>query len=289
MNRYDPNADYPVEVEEIEFRRTPQRTLLARIYRPRPPSGEAGPWPGVLDLHGGAWNNKDRLANEPMDRALAASGVVVVAIDLTLAAEAPYPAAVQDAHYGLRWLRTQSARWAIDPQRIGLLGSSSGGHVAQLLGMRPLDPRHAALPLAGTTAEDARVRFVATRSPISDPLARFENAQRRGRSEMMQKSRTFFSPWETIAEGNPQAILDRREAVELPPMLIMQGGEDDNVLPEIQERFAASYRAAGGDCELTIYEGCGHIWIEDPGPQTDRAHAQLKAFIARVLGAPAAR
>lgn len=285
MSRYDPSADHPIEVEEIEYRRIPHRALLARIYRPRPSAGTGGPWPAVLDLHGGAWNNKDRLANEPMDRALAASGVVVVAIDLTLAGEAPYPAAVQDAHYGLRWLKSQATRLDIDPERVGLLGSSSGGHVAQLLGMRPADPRYAALPLEGTGPDDARVRFVATRSPISDPLARFENARQRGRSEMMQKSRTFFSPWESIHEASPQAILDRSEPVELPPMLIMQGGADDNVLPAFQERFATAYRAAGGDCELTVYEGCGHIWIEDPGPQTDRAHAQLKAFVARVLGA----
>jgi acetyl esterase/lipase len=284
MTPYDPSADYPIEVEEVEFRRTPQRTLLARIYRPSPPSGRGGPWPGVLDLHGGAWNNKDRLANEPMDRALAASGVVVVAIDLRLAGEAPYPAAVQDAHYGLRWMKSRAARWNIDPARVGLLGSSSGGHVAQLIGMRPNDPRYAALPLEGAGGIDASVRFVATRSPISDPLARFENAQRHGRSEMMQKSRTFFSPWDSITEGNPQAILDRGEPVILPPMLIMQGGEDDNVLPAFQQRFAEAYRAAGGDCELTVYEGCGHIWIENPGPQTDRAHAQIKAFVARVLG-----
>ena len=48
---------------------------MARIYQPK----GAGPFPTVLDLHGGAWNRKDRFAEEPMDRALAASGVLVVA------------------------------------------------------------------------------------------------------------------------------------------------------------------------------------------------------------------
>ena len=46
---------------------------------------------GVLDVHGGAWNAKNRTAEEPMDRAIAGSGVLVVAVDLTLAPEAPYP------------------------------------------------------------------------------------------------------------------------------------------------------------------------------------------------------
>ena len=99
---YDPAATFEIKVSEVEFRRTRAgRLLMARIYQPT----GAGPFPTVLDLHGGAWNAKDRHAEEPMDRALAASGVLVVAIDMTLAPEAPYPACVQDANYGVRWLK----------------------------------------------------------------------------------------------------------------------------------------------------------------------------------------
>ena len=74
-----------------------------------------------------------------MDRAIAASGVLVVAIDMTLAPEAPYPACVQDANYGVRWLKWKAASWNGDASRIGIYGSSSGGHVAELLAMRPRD------------------------------------------------------------------------------------------------------------------------------------------------------
>jgi acetyl esterase/lipase len=102
---------------------------------------------------------------------------------------------------------------------------------------------------------------------------------------MVQKTRNWFVPWETIYEANPQQILDRREKVALPPLLIMQGGIDDNVLPAFQEKFAAAYRAAGGDCQLEVFEGCEHLWIDTPAPATDRAHAMVKAFIARNLGA----
>ena len=69
----------------------------------------------------------------------------------------------------------------------------------------------------------------------------------------------------------------------LPPLLIMQGALDDNVLPAVQEKFAASYRAAGGDCQLHVFEGCEHEWVAKPGPQTDRAHDMVRAFIARNL------
>ncbi len=96
---YDPAATFELKVSEVELRRTPGgRMLMARIYQPQ----GAGPFPTLLDLHGGAWNRKDRFAEEPMDRAVAASGVLVVAIDMTLAPEAPYPASVQDANYGVR-------------------------------------------------------------------------------------------------------------------------------------------------------------------------------------------
>lgn len=279
--RYDPAATFEVKQWELEFRRIPQRTLLARVYQPQ----GAGPFPALLDLHGGAWNDKDRLANQPMCEALARSGILVVSPDLTLGHEASYPASVQDANYGVRWLKSKAAEWNGDPATVGVLGSSSGGHVAQLLGMRPRDPRYNALPLAGHPEIDASVHYVATRSPISDPYERYLNAERRGRAEMMQKSKTYFNPWESVYEGNPQQILDRREQANLPPLLIMQGGLDDNVLPAFQEKFAAAYRAAGGDCELTVFEGCGHIWVADPGPQTDRAHEMVKAFIAKNLRA----
>jgi len=273
---YNPAAQFEVKEWDVEFRRTPSRTLMARIYQPQ---GD-GPFPTLLDLHGGAWNNKDRFANAPMDRAVAASGMLVVAIDMTLAPEAPYPASVQDANYGVRWLKNKAAGWKGDARHLGVLGSSSGGHVAQLLAMRPRDPGYSAHPLTGAPGIDATIAYVATRSPISDPYARYQQAERMKRAEMMQKSKTYFNPWETIHEGNPQHILDRRETASLPPMLVMQGALDDNVLPAIQEKFAASYRAAGGDCQLEIFDGCQHEWVAQPGPQTDRAHEMVKAFVA---------
>jgi acetyl esterase len=279
---YDREARFEIKVTEVDVRRTPAgRMLMARIYQPI----GTGPFPTVLDLHGGAWNAKDRHAEEPMDRALAVSGVLVVAIDMTLAPEAPYPACVQDANYGVRWLKWKAASWNGDPSKIGIYGSSSGGHVAQLLGMRPRDARYNAIPLPEAPKIDATVAYIAMRSPISDPFARFQHAQKMKREPMIKNHTTFFKPWETIYEANPQQILDRRERVTLVPLLIMQGALDDNVLPAVQEKFAAAYKAAGGDCQLHVFEGSQHEWVATAGPQTDRAREMVKAFIARQLKA----
>jgi acetyl esterase/lipase len=278
---YDPTDRFEINVWDTEFRRTPTRTLMARVYQPN----GAGPFPVLLDLHGGAWNNQDRKANAPMDESLASSGILVVAIDLTLAPEAPYPASVQDANYGVRWLKHKAREWNGDPETIGALGSSSGGHVVELCAMRPHDSYYSVHTLGEAPELDATLNYVATRSPVSDPYARYLNAEKLGRDEMVQNSKTYFNPWDTIHDGNPQEILDRGDQAKLPPLLIMQGELDDNVRPAVQEKFVTSYRAAGGECQYEVFAGCEHLWVREPGPQTDRAHEMVKAFIARQLKA----
>src|SRR5256712_13439963 len=98
-----------------------------------------------------------------MDRAVAASGVLVVAIDMTLAPDAPYPASVQDANYGVRWLKSKAAEWNGAAANLGVLGSSSGGHTAQPLGMPPRDARHNTTPFPATPPPDAPAADVSRR------------------------------------------------------------------------------------------------------------------------------
>ena len=262
----------------MPFRRNAAgRQLSARIYQPQGP----GPFPLVLDLHGGAWTRKDRYAEEPMDRAIAESGVVVVAIDMTLSGEAPYPANIQDANYGIRWLKSKAREWNADGSSVGIYGSSTGGHIAILLAMRPRDARYNAIPLEGAPHIDAGVAYVACRSPITDPYARFQQAEKMKRDTLIKASQSYFKPWESIHEGNPQQILERKEPVVLRPLLIMQGDLDDNVVPAVQKNFADTYRAAGGDCRYELFENSEHEWTGKPGPQTNRAYEMVRSFIAR--------
>jgi acetyl esterase/lipase len=276
---YDPSRNFETKVRDVEYRRDPARPLMARIYQPQ---GD-GPFPVLLGLHGGAWNNQDRTANEAMDARLAASGILLVAIDMRRAKEAPYPASVADANYGVRWLKSKAREWKGDPDTIGAFGSSSGGHEIQLCAMRPRDPRYNVHPLTEAPHLDATLNYVVARSPVSDPFARYQQAERREWKEMIQNSKNYFNPWETIYEGNPQKILERGEPVVLPPMFILQGELDNNVLPAVQERFVETYRKAGGEIEYELFLGCEHRWIINPGPQTDRAIDMIKAYISRQL------
>jgi acetyl esterase len=277
---YDPAAKFDLKVSDMPYRRNAAgRQLFARVYQPQ----GTGPFPLVLDLHGGAWTRKDRSAEEPMNRAIAASGVVVVAIDLTLSGEAPYPANVQDANYGIRWIKSRARDWNADGSSAGIYGSSTGGHIAILLAMRPKDPRYNAIPLDGHPNITADVAYVAARSPITDPYVRFQQAEKMKRDTLIKASQAYFRPWESIYEANPQQILERKEPVALRPLLIMQGDLDDNVLPSVQQKFAETYRAAGGDCRYELFEHSEHEWTGKPGPQTNRAQEMVKGFIARNL------
>ena len=277
---YDPAAKFALKITDVPFRRTAAgRELMARVYQPE----GVGPFPVLLDLHGGGWYRKDRFANEPMDRAIAAAGMLVAAVDLRLSDEAPYPASVQDANYGVRWLKVRAAEWKGDASTLGVLGSSSGGHIGLLLAMWPRDARYNAIALPEAPKLDATFNYLATRAPVSDPYARFLVSERIGKQDLVKASRTYFQPFEDIHEGNPQEILDRKEKVSLPPLLIMHGGADDHVLPANQKKFADSWRAAGGECRFELFEGGEHEWTANSGPLTERAYETVKGFLARRL------
>ena len=277
---YNPAAKFEIKVSEVEFRRNAAgRMLMARIYQP----DGAGPFPTMLDLHGGAWNGKDRLAEEPMDRALAASGVLVVAIDMTLAPEAPYPACVQDANYGVRWLKWKAPSWGGDPSKMGVYGSSSGGHVAELLSMRPRDARYnaIALPEAPNTRRDGclcRDALADQRSLRALPERGEEEARGHDRQsqdvlqavgndiriEPTADSRTERSRRTRTTAHHAGSARRQRAAVH--PGKIredVQGGRRLLRLPAVR----GIRTPVGGQ----------------PGPQTDRAREMVKAFIARNL------
>ena len=85
---------YEIDIEDVEYIRHGAKPLLARVYKPR----GTGPFPLIVDLHGGAWCNKDRTSDAGLDEPLARSGVVVVALDFRMPPEAGYPASLADVN-----------------------------------------------------------------------------------------------------------------------------------------------------------------------------------------------
>src|SRR3982750_4009086 len=148
-------TDY--DVQEIEYLRHGDRPLLARLYTPK----GAGPFPAMVECHGGAWCMSDRHTEKLRHQYMAAHGVVSIALDFRSGNEDPYPASVQDINYAVRWAKLNAGALKTRPDLVGLSGQSSGGHLAMLVAMRPHDPRYAAIaPPAGSPAHDASARCV---------------------------------------------------------------------------------------------------------------------------------
>jgi acetyl esterase/lipase len=257
----NPAKTYEIDVEDVEYLRHGDKPLLARMFKPR---GQ-GPFPAVVELHGGAWCLGDRLMDKPIHEPLAKSGVVVASLDFRVPPDASYPGSFVDINYGVRWLKAHASEFHARPDAVGIMGSSSGGHQAMLAAMRPNDPRYSEIQLpAGSPAVDASVRYVVMYWPVIDPLARYHYAKklRAGGKPypelvdlVLPLHDKYWKTEEAMAEGNPVLALQRGEKVDKPPTLYIQG-TTDIAHPRIDlDRFVASYREAGGKVDLQLFEG----------------------------------
>jgi acetyl esterase len=268
--------DHEVITEDIEYLRVDGVALSARLYRPR---GD-GPFPAVIGVHGGAWTSGDKLNNASLDHAVAASGAVVLAIDFRLAPQWPYPAAIADINYGIRWLKANAARLGSRPDWVGALASSSGGHQMLLNALRPDDASYAAI--ASPEPVDATIAYAVACWPIADPPARYRMAKARGNERLVKSHDDFFGSEAAMAEASPQAILERmaerRDAVRLPPLLVLQGTNDDNVTPDMAENLVAAWRAASGRAGLETFDAMPHAFVTRE-PDTAQARRAVRLVI----------
>ena len=278
---YDPAGAFEVRSRDVEYRNDGSRSWLARVYQPQGP----GPFPVLMEVHGGAWNNNDRLQNEPLNEAFAASGIVVVAIDFRQGEDGRYPGSIADVNYATRWIKHHAGDFNGTDQGIGSIGYSSGGHINMLSAMKPRDPRYASVPLAEAPDVDASVAYAIMAWPVIDPFSRYRFAKSLGRDVVVQNHHNYWGDEAAMIDGNPQLILERGESATLPPALLVQGAADEGLTPGMAEAFTKAYGNAGGVIELALYPGGAHGFMRDPGPNTDRALATIKSFIARQLQA----
>jgi acetyl esterase/lipase len=100
----------------------------------RPKTGD-GPFPAVVCIHGGGFRAGKREGYDAQCVRLAQHGYVALTITYRLAPKYQFPAAVHDCKAAVRWVRANAAKYKIDPKRVGVMGGSAGGHLAQFLGV----------------------------------------------------------------------------------------------------------------------------------------------------------
>jgi acetyl esterase len=274
--RAEGNASYDFVVKDIVYHHD-TKDRPARLYQP----AGTGPFPALLQVHGGAWNNKDRTDGQNTALDLCAAGIVVLAIEFRNGKEAPYPASLQDINYGIRWLKAHAGEFGSSAGQVGAYGTSSGGHQILLAAIRPDDPRYRALPLVEAPDMDAKLAYVVSGWGVLFPLERYKIAKTKGLEEIVRDHDRFFGSEDAQIEATPALIIERGEKVYLPPALVFQGTADQYTTVELAQRFAADYRKAGGDIDLELYDGAKHTFVnEHPfDPNSVKAVQTMIAFI----------
>lgn len=272
-----------VAIEDVEYMRVNGLSLMATVYRP----DGAGPFPMVLEVHGGAWCRGSRQDEHTLNRALAAQGVAVAALDFRLPPQGVYPDSLCDINLALRFFKAHAARWNVDAARVGVMGVSSGGHQAVLAALRANDRRYGAHALPDDAGHDARAAFVVACWPVIDPIGRYRyaKAMRDGGKpypsaldRVIPDHEKYWLTEDAMQEGAPAAALERGEITVFPPILCVQG-DADIVHPRAHlDRFIDAYRTAGGEASLRLYPGHAEGFITKQ-PEADASGEAIRDIV----------
>lgn len=262
--------------------------LQASIYRAKSASGVL---PVLIDVHGGAWSSGDRNVGRLYDVALAKTGVLVVSIDFRQAPAHRHPAASADVAAAVRWVRLNAKALNADPERIGLIGSSSGAHLALLAAVRPGAPQHTGTPIAGPDGAfavhdgvSAVVDYVVAMWPVSDPAYRYRYARRAGLDRLVAATESYYGDEAAMWDASIPRIVTSGEAGTPPPVLVVQPGDDSNIPQEMTFDLMRAWQARGGKLDYAFYPGEAHAFGIRPSAATTDLIATVADFIHRQNG-----
>lgn len=222
------------------------------LYLPQRPSTD-DPLPVVVVIHG-AFQNPDKKSGSGLARAMASGGDFAAAsIGYRLSDEAQWPAQIHDCKAAIRWLRAHAKEYNLDPDRIGVIGPSAGGHLAAMLGASGDVPE-----LEGTLGEhrdvSSRVSCVVDLFGPTDLLALGEKHDRAGSPE----SRLLGGPLPERRELARQASPMTYVTPDDPPFLIIHGTNDPVIPFKQSESFIAALKKAQVDAWLVPVQGGVH-------------------------------
>jgi len=282
------NPKYEVSSEDVVYAKPDGLDLLARIYRPKLSSDK--PLHAVIDVHPGAWNYHNRLQGRLYNEALAASGMVVFAIDFRQGPAFKHPIASRDVTAAVRFVRVNADKLGVDADRIGLIGSSAGGHLALLAGIKPNVPAHQGTPILDANGKafvpkdiDASVHYVIALWPPSDPLFRYHYAKETNRSVIIRAHINYFGDEANMEDASIQRALRAGEAEHLPPVWVVQSGNDKYIPISMTKELIEAYESQNGYIEYTFFPLQKHAFAHYPSADTEDCINGMRNFIRRQL------
>jgi acetyl esterase/lipase len=238
------------------------------------PDNAEGRLPLVVWIHGGGWQGGNKDGCPAMY--LAGKGFVVASINYRLSQHAVFPAQIEDCKAAIRWLRANAEKYHIDPDRVGVMGASAGGHLVALLGTtagtNELDGK------GGNADQSSRVQcvvdffgptdFVHWDPDFNKPVyTMITNLLGSKANENTAKARA----------ASPLFYVDKNSA----PLLIIHGDKDPLVPLNQSEAIVEAMKKAGVEARLIVIKGGGH---GGAGFETPDNRKLIEEFFAKHLG-----
>jgi acetyl esterase/lipase len=268
-----PPAPAGVVIEQDLEYLDPGRAERLDLYRPAEPPTGGKRFGGIVMIHGGGWVGGDKAASREfsMGTTLVKAGYVCVSVNYMMDEGKRWPTNLHDCKNAVRFLRKHAERYHIDPDRIGVIGGSAGGHLALMVAyttdisaLEPTSPYPGISSRVGAVVDLYGITNVATRrktdeqgNPIGKP--RENTALFKATREEDPELWRLASPVSHVSKSSP-------------PTLILHGTADTTVDRDQATELAARLKEVGAEHEIMMIEGVGHTfdlqaWRRKPLPQ----------------------
>lgn len=224
---------------DIVYARRPDANLRLHLLRPETLPAKALPL--VLYFHGGAWRDGSHHTLPPLLWALARAGFGVASLEFRGSNEAIFPSPLDDGRAALRFFKQNAKGYSLDAQKIGVLGVSTGAHLAALLAYTSSNVQAVALQSPPTDLKSLGVGTRVKWNADDSPLSAFLGATPAQNPTLTQRASPLFFADESA-----------------PPTLILHGNADDFVPVAQSEKLFQKLKKAGAWVEFIEFEGEGH-------------------------------
>jgi acetyl esterase/lipase len=255
--------------------------LKMDVYKPASSAGQA---PAVIYIHGGGWVSGDKREMGLAAGSLNSEGYVVFSVNYRLAPQYKWPAQINDVKCAVRSIRANATSWGIDPNRIGVWGSSAGGHLSALLGLT--DPSAGFDTSGGYNGTSSAVQAVVDMFGPTD-LLNYDLSQRTQGVGQAVFGYRAGDALDKLVKASPVTYVKKTA----PPFLIIQGDKDAVVPPQQSQELHDKLVQAGADSRLVMVKNAGHAFVpvtgklEDLDPSIAAIKAMVPEFFRDKLGA----
>jgi acetyl esterase/lipase len=238
----------------------------------RPDEGD-GPFPIVLVIHGGGWRGGDKASNRPALQSFAKRGYVALSPQYRFCPQNTFPAQVVDLKAAVRWAKAHAKEYKADPDHVGAVGFSAGGHLAMMLGLT--GPSDGLDGEAGEGAPDTKVHAVVNYfGPTDFGAADFPDVSKPLIKDFL--GGTPDEKPEAAKKASPITYVSKGDA----PVLSFQGTKDPLVPSTQATKLADAMTSAGVAGRVELLVGAGHGW---GGEDLKRTLAETVVFFDKYL------